>query len=116
MLRSTMYPGCSENYVGQTGDQYNRRFNQHRKSWVSAIPSQNRDDTALLDHYRDKHPEIYNSWVADPKEPLNGFDKAFEIMFLDKVGANLLEQEDLWQKRLNSSLNRCRIYLPAIME
>ena len=108
---------CHESYVGQTTTEFRTRISQHRNKWVKGgIASLlNRDDTALLDHYREFHPEIYKKWVTE-KVPMVGFDQAFEIVFADKVGHNLLEQEDSWQKRLQSSINRCRIILPEIID
>lgn len=75
------------------------------------------NDTALLDHYREFHKIIYEKWCKDypvSKKEQSGFDRAFKIVFVDKVGDNLSQQEDFWKKRLNSSINRCNILLPSI--
>ena len=108
---------CDETYVGQTSTKFLTRFNGHRGKWVNATESQNRDDTALLDHYREFHKNIYEKWCKDypaSRKEQSGFDRAFKIVFVDKVGDNLLQQEDFWKKRLNSSINRCNILLPSI--
>ena len=107
-------PGCEECYVGKTSRYFSLRFDGHRFKWISAEPSQGKDDTALLDHYRLKHPEIYEKWRNDDTEVLDGFDKAFKIYFVDSVGKNLTVQEDFWKTRLKSSVNRCNIILPTI--
>lgn len=108
---------CDETYVGQTSTAFKTRFNGHRHKWVNATESQNRDDTALLDHYREFHKNIYEKWCFDyptSKKEQSGFDRAFKIVFVDKVGANLSQQEDFWKQKLQSSINRCNILLPSI--
>jgi len=40
--------------------------------------------------------------------------RAFKIVFVDKVGSNLSQQEDFWKQKLQSSINRCNILLPSI--
>lgn len=105
-------PGCEESYVGQTSTSFSTRFSGHRNKWVKAPPSQhNRDDTALLDHYREHHLSKYQGWKNDVQM---GFDKAFKLIFVDKVGQNLAQQEDLWKMKLQSSINRCNIITPTI--
>ena len=108
---------CEETYVGQTSTAFKTRFNGHRHKWVNATESQNRDDTALLDHYREFHKNIYDKWCTDyptSNKEQSGFDRAFRIVFVDKVGANLSQQEDFWKQKLQSSINRCNILLPSI--
>ena len=80
-------PNCQENYVGQTITAFNTRFNAHRGKWVGAPVSEQRDDTALLDHYRNKHSEIYRNW-CNTNAILTGFDQAFKIYFVDEPGNN----------------------------
>ena len=77
-------PNCQENYVGQTITAFNTRFNAHRGKWVAAPVSEQRDDTALLDHYRMKHSDIYKNW-CQTNAILTGFDQAFEIYHLKYV-------------------------------
>ena len=109
-------PNCNANYVGQTSTTFRTRFNGHRSKWVKKAASQaNRNDTALLDHYREFHPNVHQNW-CDKGAVLSGFDQAFRIVIIDKIGPNLLEQEDFWQKRLRSKINRCNIITPAIIE
>jgi len=94
---------CDETYVGQTSTKFSTRFNGHRGKWVNATESQNRDDTALLDHYREFHKNIYEKWCKDypaSRKEQSGFDRAFKIVFVDRVGDNLLQQEDFWKKTL----------------
>ena len=104
--------GCKDNYVGKTSTSFSTRFNGHRNKWVKAGPS-NRDDTALLDHYRINHAEAYRNWI-DQNKVLAGFDEAFSVYFVDRVGENLTLQEDYWKTRLNSKINRCNIITPSI--
>ena len=101
---------CKETYVGQTSTTFSTRFNNHRKKWIDA-PVSDRDDTALLDHYREQHSNKITEWNnLDQK----GFDLAFKLVFVDKVGPNLAKQEDYWKVRLQSSINRCTIITPTI--
>ena len=106
--------GCEETYTGKTSNKFSTRFSGHRGKWVNAEESQqNSDDTALLDHYREYHKSVYQDWCKSDKI-LTGFDEAFKIYFVDKVGDNLTQQEDFWQTRLNSKINRCNIITPSI--
>ena len=104
--------GCKDSYVGKTVTSFSKRFNGHRGKWVGAGPS-NKDDTALLDHYRYNHADTYRTWIND-KKVVAGFDEAFLIYFVDRVGDNLTQQEDYWKNRLNSKINRCNIITPSI--
>jgi len=101
---------CEETYTGQTSTSFSKRFNNHRQKWIEG-PVSNRDDTALLDHYREHHSFSLSGWKNDPQM---GFDKAFKLVFVDKVGSNLAKQEDYWKMRLKSSINRCTIITPTI--
>ena len=106
-------PNCQENYVGQTITAFNTRFNAHRGKWVAAPVSEQRDDTAVLDHYRNKHSDIYKNW-CQTNAILTGFDQAFDIYFVDEPGGNLTQQEDSWKQRLKSQINRCDIITPKV--
>ena len=82
---------------------------------MKADPSEGRDDTTLLDHYRMYHSEIYQNWFNTlSKAELVGFDRAFQFVFVDKIGPNLTEQENFWKTQLKSQLNRCNIITPTI--
>ena len=103
-------PNCTETYTGKTSTKFSTRFNGHRLTWAKAPTTKtNRDDTAFLDHYRDYHPEVLNSWQ---NELLKGFDKAFKIFFVDNDEGNLTTKESEWQNLLRSSINRCTISTP----
>ena len=73
-----------------------------------------RDDTALLDHYRNKHSDIYKNWVV-AKRPMNGFDLAYTIVFVEAVGENLIHQEEFWFRKLRSTINREKIMHDTII-
>ena len=110
---------CDDTYVGQTTTEFRTRLANHRFKWVdgAATNFKNRDETALLDHYRANHSEIYKQWCHQyPKsdKQQHGFDHAFKLVFVDKVGLNLLEQEDIWQTKLKSKINRQKILTPAV--
>ena len=110
-------PNCHATYVGQTTNAFRTRISQHRSKWVKGeqnTSNLNRDDTAFLDHYREAHNDVYQNW-RDTNEQQVGFDQAFKLVFVDTVGANLSKQEDFWQKKLASSINRCNIITPAII-
>ena len=105
--------------MGQTTTEFRTRFGNHRHKWVNGTATnfKNRDETALLDHYRANHPQIYEQWCHQyPKsaKQQHGFDHAFKLVFVDKVGQNLLEQEDIWQTKLKSKINRQKIITPAV--
>ena len=104
---------CDETYVGKTMTSFKTRFSGHRSLWKAGKES-NKDETALLDHYRNNHPTIYEDWCFK-KIAQHGFDKSFSLVFIDKVGSKLSEQEDFWKQRLQSKINRCNIITPAIM-
>ena len=104
---------CHDTYVGQTSKPFRTRISQHRSKWTTGAETY-RDDTALLDHYREFHFEVYQNWCNN-KAVQVGFDQAFKLYFVDKVGDNLSKQEDFWQKRLSSRINRCNIITPAII-
>jgi len=103
---------CHDTYVGQTSKPFRTRISQHRSKWTTGAETY-RDDTALLDHYREFHFEVYQNWCNNNAVQV-GFDRAFKLYFVDKVGENLSKQEDFWQKRLSSRINRCKIITPAI--
>jgi hypothetical protein len=92
---------------------FKTRFSGHRSQRKGAKES-NKDETALLDHYRNTHPTIYEECCIK-KIAQTGFDKSFSLVFIDKVGTKLSEQEDFWKQRLQSSINRCNIITPAII-
>ena len=109
---------CGAIYVGQTTQSNSKRATGHRNHWtswtsnsVSQNNQNNRDDTALLDHYRNFHPVTLDSRKNDD---LKGFDKSFEIVYLDNGGSNLSQREDFWKMTLKSSINRCDIITPSI--
>ena len=104
---------CDETYVGKTMTSFKTRFSGHRSQWKAGKES-NKDETALLDHYRNNHPTIYEDWCFR-KIAQHGFDKSFSLVFIDKVGSKLSEQEDFWKQRLQSKINRCNIITPAII-
>jgi hypothetical protein len=57
--------GCNHTYVGQTAQSFHNRWNQHRRHWVGKTESDTeRDDTALLDHYRNFHATTYKRWCS----------------------------------------------------
>lgn len=106
---------CEQTYVGKTSTNFSTRISGHRNKWLKADPSEGRDDTALLDHYRMYHSEIYQNWFNTlSKAELVGFDRAFQFVFVDKIGPNLTEQENFWKTQLKSQLNRCNIITPTI--
>ena len=106
---------CGAIYVGQTSQSNSKRATGHRNHWTSwtslSVSENNRDDTALVDHYKNCHPDQLESRKNDD---LKGFDKSFEIVFIDNGGRNLTEREDFWKMKLNSSINRCNIITPSI--
>ena len=103
----------NDGITGQTSKPFRTRISQHRSKWTTGAETY-RDDTALLDHYREFHFEVYQNWCNNNTVQV-GFDQAFKLYFVDKVGDNLSKQEDFWQKRLSSRINRCNIITPAII-
>ena len=90
---------------------------QHRRHWVGKTESDTeRDDTALLDHYRNFHATTYKRWCSTKTILLDGFHLAYKVIFVDRVSHNLTEQEDFWHKRIKSQINRCKIFTPKITE
>jgi len=100
---------CDDTYVGKTMPDFKTRFSGHRQQWTKAKESK-KDETALLDHY----PTIHEDWCFK-NIAQQGFDKSFSLVFIDKVGPKLSEQEDFWKQRLQSKINRCTIITPAII-
>ena len=107
---------CSEVYIGQTCTSFRERFNGHRSVWRNALANnaeqKNEEHMSLFDHYAEKHQGI----LKNLKNKVNGgFDEAFEITFVDRVGGRftLLEKEDFWTKRVGAKMNKNMIITPT---
>lgn len=108
---------CSEQYVGQTCTSFAKRWSSHRASWKKDLLnttqqnfSKKSDETALLDHYRNEHPEMLNDFKNN--KSTFGFDTAFKVTFVDDNTGDLHLKEDFWKQKLHAKLNRCNVVTP----
>ena len=108
---------CSGTYTGQTCTCYRIRWTGHRTLWLNPKPVSDADgttdETALLDHYRIHHPTELAMMQADTLT--RGFDRAYEVTFVDSCTGSLDNLEDRWKHKIGSSINRSIIVTPAII-
>ena len=108
---------CPATYTGQTCTSFSKRLSGHRLHWShdgkKSSSDKKTDDTALLEHYREHHPVELQRLSANTKT--RGFDKAFQVVFVDSTSGSLDVREDFWKQKLKSSINRCNIVTPSIL-
>ena len=107
---------CNEWYVGQTATPFSTRFNGHRGVWKRGVIEDYQNDEkhqSLFDHYKQHHSEFFN---LHENEPCKGFDKAYDVYFLDSnLGSRgLTEKEDKWKVKLKASINKNNIITPIL--
>ena len=94
---------CEEQYVGQTGTTFTKRWNEHRSRWKKKVV-ENDDKAALLTHYAKAHAndmtiELHQAFYVTFAE------KPRDLQFLDVL-------ESRWINRLNAKINICKTVLP----
>jgi hypothetical protein len=102
---------CDEIYVGQTKNQFSKRWNSHRLMWRKhrgdkTIDEASSDDQALAVHYKKYHPEV----------DLQGLElwNAYRVIFLERPSLENLDlAETMWIGRLKAKINITKTFLPT---
>ena len=93
---------CNEWYVGQTATSFSTCFNGHRRVWKRGVIEDYQNEEkhqSLFDHYKQHHSEFFSLYE---NEPCKGFDKAYDVYFLDSYlgSRGLTEKKDKWKIKL----------------
>ena len=104
---------CGEFYVGQTKNQFNKRWNSHRTSWAKAWELKKKgqevcddnDEQALFVHFYKNHSPRKNIKISE----------AYKVWFLEKPSYHRLDAaESFWITKLKASINIRKTFLPKI--
>nr|CAB3263340.1 uncharacterized protein LOC108950821 [Phallusia mammillata] len=96
---------CHEQYVGQTKNRFATRWSGHRAIWAKFDTSQRNDGTALLHHFKDRHPNEFAK-----KTPM---ESCYCVAFVEQPRtADLDLAEDRWLNKIDAKINIKKMVLP----
>lgn len=93
---------CRELYVGQTLNQFSKRWTAHRFDWKNT-----EDRSALVQHFQTRHPKIMQ------RKP--ELESCFTVAFVEEPPVHMLDvAENKWLIRTSASINNHKMILPTV--
>ena len=95
---------CKDIYIGQTSNNFAKRWNAHRNIWKNHINKQNhdlKDQFALIIHFKKYHKEKIPKQIED----------AYTVQFLESPIRNKLDYiEQWWIKKTKAKINLNNVF------